>query len=121
MSFDWNEIYNECSDLSGKIERQEIEKMVNEGIKYSVNNGKGNIVGALYDVCGDAYVTFTDKRNNFAKEYKKYIDSNNHDVFSLYQQSPRQELRINKAIAEAVANHLNEKYNAKVYVRWYVD
>lgn len=119
MNLDWNEIYNECLELSIKAERQEIEKMINEGIKYSVNNDKGNTVGMLYDICGNAHVKFTDKRNKFAKEYKKHTGDT--DTFSLYCKSSRQELRINKAVANAVVNHLNEKYNAKVYVRWYVD
>ena len=125
MNFDWNEIRKECYELSDKIERQEIEKMISEGVKYTVKDNEGNIIDSLYDVCGDAYVKFTDKRNKFAKEYKKFMEteeeSGNIDTFSLYSKSPRQELRINKAIAIAIVDYLNEKYNAEVYARWYVD
>ena len=125
MNFDWEEIHSECLKISVKTRTNEFKEMCNEGAKFIIKDMNSDIVGRLYDVCGNAYIKFKDKRNKFAKEYKKYINSlessHSEDSFTLYQKSGRQELRINKAIADAVADHLNEKYNANVMVKYYVD
>jgi hypothetical protein len=124
MEYNWQEIQNECVEIAIVTEANEVSDMMNEGPKYSIHETITNLnVGYMYDICGNAYIKFKDQRNSFAKAYKKFIQSIDEiystDVFNLYMHSSRQELRVNKAVAFAVANHINSKYKANVYVKWY--
>ena len=125
MKYNWNEIQDKCTEISIITEAEAVESMMREGFKYTINDANGNIVSSIYDVCGNAHIIFKDRRSGFAKEYKKFIESLDSiysvDVFMLYMKPSRQELKVNKAVAQAVADYLNEKYDANVYIRWYED
>ena len=125
MKIDWDILIEEWNDIAKKASEDEIQIMIKEGYKYEDTISTSNKSYPLYDVCGNAYIKFKDMRKSFVKEYVKYMisigNSTYDNTFSLYNHSGRQELRVNKAIALAIAKHLNEKYNADVFVRWYVD
>ncbi len=126
MEYNWQEIQEECTDIAIVAEANEVSLMMSEGIKYSIHDMISNkSVGYMYDICGNALIKFKDQRGSFAKAYKKFIQTVEEiystDIFNLYMHSSRQELRVNKAVAFAVANHINNKYKANVYVKWYED
>lgn len=123
--FDFDAIVKECENVATKAYNEEIQKMIEEGYKYKVTSSDNMVVGYMYDVCGGAYIKFRDCRSSFYKEYKKYRLNNDmsepHSIFREYPSFGRQELRVNKAIANAVNEYLKQKYNTNSYVITYID
>ena len=122
--FDFEVIVKECEKVATKAYNEEVQKMLAEGYRYEVTSN-GNAVDYMYDICGGAYIKFKDCRSSFYKEYKKYrLNNNMGEPYGMFREYPpfgRQELRVNKAVVNAVNEYLKQKYNTNSYVITYID
>lgn len=122
MKIDFEEVKKSCLIVFKKTLKEELEKMKKEGYKYVIYDPSNlSYRECIYDICGIAKIKFKNRRNTFYRQYVKYLGEKDITSFYDYPSSGRQELRINKAIAEAIAEMLNTKYNAEVYAYSWVD
>lgn len=124
-NINWEELIEEIYSVSEDACNKEVQKMLEDGVQYAVCSGN-SVVDQLYDVCGGAYVKFKDLRSSAYRSYKKFVmsrdESDPYGIFHDYCHSGRQELRVNRVVAQSVANFLNKRFGDNtVGVKSYID
>ena len=131
LNVNWEEIVSEIRKIASKTESDVVAQMESEGYKYEVYSNSHSHCDYLYDICGGAIIKFRNRKNRVYNSYKKYLKEHSDDVpmdsftsnwFYLAPCTFRQELKVNKAVASAIVDYLNAKFQTPVfYYTTYVD
>jgi hypothetical protein len=105
-----------------------LDKALSRGPAFSVHQadavtGKpGPSIGTMLDVCGNAWIRFTDKRDNFYKYVKRVSRDNYHNsVPLLYKHAARQEMGLHEAAIRAAMDVLKSRGIKNIQFYSYID
>jgi hypothetical protein len=126
------EVVLECRQAGKIASEKQLAKLRGEGDKWIVSDGfTGREVGRMLDLCGGAWVVINAKQG-FYRVAKKVAEDRHlrfscgrnyggGGMFSVYDTNNRQEMSVNEASANAVADTLR-KHGVKVeYIKTYID
>lgn len=106
-----------------------LEAAINRGPKYAVHNAdltgnlKGPAIGTMLDVCGNAWLEFTDKRSKLYRAFKAagYVSRSGNNVDIPYTHRFRQEMSLHEAAISAAQNVMLKHGIKGTRVNSYID
>lgn len=107
-----------------------LEKALQCGPKYSVHDGDlltgkpvGPAIGTMLDVCGCAWIEFTDKRSKLYRAFKStgYVSPSGNNISLSYSLSGRQEMGLHEAAIVAAQKVLTDRGIKGTRIHSYID